>query len=130
MTELANAIQSAIEIATRLRNMSKKIEDAEIKTLFADLMGQLADAKLECVNLKTEIASLKEKNQEQAAALKKRDEGKPKLANGVYKFEDDDGEFCTRCWDAQKQRIRVTELSGAFRDIGRATCPQCKAVFN
>ena len=50
------ALQNSIEIAGKLRALSKKVEDADFKMLVADLFSQLADAKLDAANLKTELA--------------------------------------------------------------------------
>jgi len=50
------ALQNSIEIAGKLRALSKKVEDADFKMLVADLLNKLADAKLDAANLKTELA--------------------------------------------------------------------------
>lgn len=60
MPDVVAAIQSAIEIAGRLRSLSKKIEDAEFKMLLAELSESLADTKLEVADLKMQLASAKE----------------------------------------------------------------------
>jgi len=72
MVDVVQAIQSAIEIVGRLRNLSKKIDEAEFRMLLADLSGDLADAKVEVAALKVEIARLTEQNQELAARLAQR----------------------------------------------------------
>ena len=51
------ALQNSIEIAGKLRALSKKVEDADFKMLVADLFNELADAKLDAANLKTELAN-------------------------------------------------------------------------
>lgn len=53
------AIQSAIEIAGKLRDLSKKVEDADFKMLLVDLSDKLADAKLEVATLKADLAEAK-----------------------------------------------------------------------
>ena len=52
------AIQSAIDITGRLRNLSKKIEDSNFKMLLADLLGELADAKVKVAQLQGDLAKL------------------------------------------------------------------------
>lgn len=130
MTDVVAAIQSAIEIVGRLRALSKKIEDAEFKMLLADLSGELADAKLEVASLKIELAQMKERHQEQASVLARRDTEKPTLCEGAYQFKDDTGFFCTACFDTRQQRVRVTALPSAFSDMGKWQCPSCQAVLN
>jgi len=57
--DLVAAIQHSIDIAGKLRALTKKIEDADFTMLVADLSNGLADAKLEVANLKGELAEAK-----------------------------------------------------------------------
>lgn len=59
-------IQAALDIAGKLRELSKKVQDADFSILLADLTMQLADTKLEVASLKTELA--KEKEEKEALA--------------------------------------------------------------
>lgn len=95
--------------------------------LLADLTGDLADAKLEVANLKTQLAKAIEENQALAKQLDQRSAGKPTLFDGAYKFEGDEGLFCTACFDAKDKKIRVTPLTGPFRTFGKWKCPSCGA---
>lgn len=61
MTDIISSVSTAITLATRLREISKNIEDAEFKNLLADLSLELADAKLKIADLISENAELKEK---------------------------------------------------------------------
>lgn len=130
MVDVFQAIQSAIAIVDRLRNLSRKIEDAEFRMLLADLSGDLADAKVEVAGLKIEVAKLTQENQELAARLAQRDSAKPIFSEGVYRFEGEDGHFCTACFDVRQRRVRLTPLQGAFTTFGRWECPSCKALFS
>lgn len=127
MADVIAAIQSAIEIAVRLRALSKKIEDSEFKMLLADLSDNLADAKLEVAELKTQLAKAKEEIQEQAQRLSTRSSKAPTLSEGAYKFVGEEGHFCTACYDTKQQKVRVTPLQGAFMHFGKWRCPACKA---
>jgi len=60
--DLVATIQNSIEIASKLRALSKKVEDADFKMLVADLSNELADAKLEVANLKGALAEAKTKS--------------------------------------------------------------------
>lgn len=129
MTDVVTAIQTAIEIAGKLRTLSKKVEDAEFKMLLADLSGELADAKLEVANLKMELARTKEQLQQKTELLERKETEKPILCEGAYQFTDDPGFFCTACYDTKKERVRVTALSGPFSGFGKWQCPSCQAVL-
>jgi septal ring factor EnvC (AmiA/AmiB activator) len=123
------SLQSAIDIVSKLRDLSKKVEDADFKMLLADLSMELADAKLEMANLKVSLATTIEENEKLKASLAQKNSAKPKLVNGAYAFEGEDGAFCTACWDTKQQHVRVTEQSGAFRRFGKWRCPSCQATF-
>ncbi|MBQ0961964.1 hypothetical protein KAK06_23705 [Ideonella sp. 4Y11] len=122
-------IQNAIEIAGKLRNLSKKIEDAEFRMLVADLSGDLADAKLEVADLKLRLAQSLEESRQLNERLEQRDASKPTLSDGAYKFEGEDGLFCTACFDTLAKKVRVTPLTGAFKTFGKWRCPSCKATL-
>jgi hypothetical protein len=129
MSDVVTAIQTAIEIAGKLRNLSKKVGDAEFKMLLADLSGELADAKLEVASLKMELAKAKEQLQQQAERFGQQQTEKPILCEGAYQFPDEPGFFCTACYDTKKQRVRVSALSGPFAAFGKWQCPSCNAVL-
>jgi len=60
VTDIISSVSTAITLATRLREISKNIEDAEFKNLLADLSLELADAKLKMADLISENAEMKE----------------------------------------------------------------------
>ncbi len=130
MVDVIPAIQTAIEIVGKLRALSKKIEDAEFKMLLADLSGELADAKLEVANLKMELSKLIEQNAELNSRLLQRESDKPMFVDGAYTFKNDDGQYCTACYDTQHLRVRLSKLKPPFNDIGTWQCPSCSAVLD
>ncbi|MBD9482144.1 hypothetical protein IB229_04125 [Pseudomonas sp. PDM14] len=129
MSEVLSAIQSAIEIATKLRNLSKKIEDAEIKMLLADLSNELADAKLEMANLKIALAQETEKSTRLSSQLSTKSESKPKVKEGAYEFEHEEGLFCTACFDSKDKKIRLKDMPRDFLFAGKWECPVCNASY-
>lgn len=129
MIEVISSIQSAIEIVGKLRDLSKKIEDAEFKMLLADLSCELADTKLEVANLKNQLAEEIEKNNRLEKIIDQREMDKPELSNGLYKFSGEDGLFCTACFDANDKKIRVAALSSTFGAIAKWRCPVCKSTY-
>lgn len=126
--DVVASIQNAIVIAGKLRALSKKIEDADFKMLLADLSHDLADARLEAANLKLEISKLTEQNGSLQQQLAARSTQKPKVAEGAYVFTDDDGHFCTACYDVRHQRVRLARVPQGFDDLATWQCPVCGAV--
>jgi hypothetical protein len=102
--DIVGNLSAAIALAKRLREISSNIEAAEFKNVLADLTSELADAKLEAA------------------------EGSPPsgLKWGLYQWNGDQGLFCTACWDARKQKSRVTRVNKAGV---MWMCPVCKATF-
>lgn len=130
MVDVVASVQSAIEIVGKLRALSKKLENAELKMLLADLSGELADAKLEVANLKTQLANASDENRRLSTLLESRMTAKPMLSDGAYQFEGEEGRFCTACFDTKEQKVRVTPLQGAFKTFGKWTCPSCHATYS
>jgi hypothetical protein len=129
IVDVIASIQHAIEIAGKLRTLSKTVENADFKMLLADLSSDLADAKLHVAELKIQLAKAVEENQRLTETLNRRDTAKPSLSEGAYKFDGEEGLFCTACFDTQSKRVRVTALTGAFRTFGKWRCPSCKATL-
>lgn len=129
MLDVIASIQSAIDIAAKLRVLSKKVEDADFKMLLADLSGDLADAKLEVAQLKIEISRLTSENAELKEKLNARVTSKPDVSEGAYVFSGEEGHFCTACFDVHGRKVRLASLPDAFRDLARWQCPSCQATI-
>ena len=121
--EILTSINASIEIVKRLREISKNIEVAEFSNLLADLSNELADSKMEVVTLKEKVINLKEK----IRGLERKEESKNEVKTvkmGCYLFEDDNGLYCTACFDTKGDKIRTTRIRGGYRK-----CPVCNAVL-
>jgi len=123
------SLQHAMEIAGKLRALSKKVEDAEFTMLLADLTSELADAKLEVADFKTRLAACLEENEALKKSLNQKTTQVPALSDGAYAFEGEEGLFCTACFDSSQKKVRVSPLTGAFRHFGKWRCPVCKATL-
>ena len=128
--ELIQSVSTAIDIARKLRELSKKIADADLKMLVADLTEQLADAKLAAANLKTELAEARS----EIADLKQRQSAitseKPSVVGGGYKFENDTNLYCTGCFDSNGKKILLSKSGKDFADVfGKWNCPICKQYY-
>jgi hypothetical protein len=128
--EMIESIQAAIGIVTKLRELSKKLVDAEFKMLLADLSNDLADAKLQASNLKTELADLKTQFLEQREKMSLQTSTKPRFENGGYIFEGDESLYCTGCFDSGGKKIRLNKANPPFTTFGKWDCPVCKQYFN
>jgi hypothetical protein len=117
------AIDQAITLARRLRDISKNVAEVEFKNVLADLSNELADAKLEIVALKEQVAAT---NEELRLARIPSSTGaeKPTIKWGAYEFPGEDGLFCTACYDTKRQKIHTTRLNSQYRQ-----CPVCKALL-
>jgi len=128
--DIVTSIQSAITIVGKLREFSKRVEDAEFKMLLADLSLELADAKLEVADLKTELAAAKTEIQKHKVEIANREGTKPSIDAGAYIFEGDSSHYCTACFDTKNSRVRLTQLQPPFDTFGKWECPSCHAILS
>ena len=129
MVDPIAAISGAIDIAKKLREVSKKINDADTMNLIADLNLALADVKIE-------VAELKEDNLQLQQQLRKAQEqpdfrSNLELKDGVYFFKEPvdgrpDGPYCPTCFDVDERLVIISEMGESFRDLGRFHCNHCK----
>lgn len=122
--DIISTVSNSISLVKRLREISKHIEEAEFKSLLADLASELADVKLEAANLKEQLASLQDEVRVLKATSPDKDEMPIGTKWGCYQFKDDDGLYCTGCWDSQRKKIRTNRATSRFR-----SCPVCKAAI-
>lgn len=126
--DVLSLIQQALDASSKLKELAKKIEDAEFRMLLADLHSALADAKLESVDLKMKLAAAQEAVLQLEQQLVQRESGEPVLSDGCYSFPGTEGEFCTCCWDTQRRKVRVHPTQPDFNFAGKWTCPACKSM--
>ena len=124
ITDAFAAINTSITLVSRLREISSHINEAEFKNLLADLSIQLADAKLQIAGLKEQLAD----QVDEIRALKRAaPEGKEKPSGtkwGCYQFKDDDGLYCTACYDTKGAKSRTNRVNSMMR-----MCPVCQATL-
>ncbi|RUO22608.1 hypothetical protein CWE08_05390 [Aliidiomarina iranensis] len=119
---MITTISTAITLVKRLREISKNIEDAELKGGLADLSSELADLKLEAASHKEHIAALQEENTLLKRTSLPTDEKPIGRKWGCYQFKDDDGLYCPGCWDSKRKKSSTTRVDTQFRH-----CPVCNA---
>lgn len=122
--DIISTISNSISLVKRLREISKNIEEVEFKNLLADLASELADVKLEAADLKEKLSTLQDEVRVIKATTPDKDEMPIGIMWGCYQFKDDDGLYCTGCWDSQRKKIRTNRATSRFR-----TCPVCNAAI-
>jgi len=122
--DITSAVNNAIALVQRLREISKNITEAKFKNLLADLSNELADLKLETAALKEQMAHLKEENRILISTSQPADEKPIGVKWGCYQFGGNEGLYCTACWDSKRRKSRTTRLNTRFRQ-----CPVCKALI-
>ena len=115
-------LDHAITLVRRLREISKNVAESEFKNVLADLANQLADAKLEIAALKEQLATAREELRAVQTAAAPRE--KPTVKWGCYQFPDDEGLYCTACYDTKGAKNRTTRLNANYR-----RCPVCQALL-
>ena len=120
--DIISAVSNSITLVQRIREISKNIEEAEFKNLLADLSSELADVKLEAAALKEKLAAIQEENRILKQTTPPDDEKPIGVKWGCYQFKDDDGLYCTGCWDSKRKKIRTNRATSTHR-----LCPVCRA---
>jgi hypothetical protein len=128
-------ITTVIGIAAKLGDLLKTVEDAEAKTLMADLQLHLASLKVELANQKEEMATLKNDYVQLTGQLRAKNDatGNMVLRDGAYYFATapegrPDGPYCTRCRDIDNRLVLVSDIS--VLAFGKWRCPQCRNNFS
>ncbi|AMF92405.1 hypothetical protein AL536_02690 [Vibrio fluvialis] len=128
MSDVLGSIGQAINLAKRLREISKNIEDAEFKNLLADLNLELADTKLALADvmeqnstLKLEVNELKNSQGNNLSQLEFRD--------FAYYGANNDGPFCSACYETKNKQVTLSKVSGTFSTFGHHKCPSCKQYY-
>lgn len=129
MDVVAN-LSNAIEIAKKLRELSKKIEEADFRMLLAGLTDQLGDAKLQAANLKIELAEALGKISELERRAVQVASAEPQVHDGAYVFGDITRHYCTGCYDTRGQKILLNELKGTWAHFGKWQCPACDKTYS
>ncbi|WP_313030460.1 hypothetical protein [Brucella sp.] len=125
------AVTGALKVVNELRAIDAQFDKAELKARLADVMSQLADAKMGLIEASDAIdAEKKETNR-----LKQAFEFRGTLVEHKgFKYEtfEDGGPkgepFCPRCEQNLGRFYRLTQVRGG--GYSNLVCPDCKANFN
>ncbi|QDP02198.1 hypothetical protein [Thalassotalea sp. PS06] len=129
ITSLAAALgslKSATELAKIIKNSGASLEQAEIKLQMADLIGALADTKIDLAEVQQILIS---KDEEIAKLTTKLNTRKSVIWEKPYYFvlknnDERDGPFCQQCYDNDEKLIR---LQGGGSNLWG--CTSCKNKY-
>ena len=122
--DIVASINHSISVVARLHEISKNISEAEFKNLLADLANDLADAKVRIAELNGKIALQAQEIQSLKAADPSARQRPTGTQWGCYKFEGEEGLFCTACYDSKGKRSITNRINSRSR-----SCPVCKATI-
>ena len=125
-------IKTATEIAQLLKTSDETYIRAELKLKLAELMEALADAKISISEFK-EIVKKKDDRIKELESRFESDLNKQEemiFKNGAYFTKNDDGPFCTGCYDTKHLKVRLTNMPRDFHNIAKYRCPNCKVTYN
>jgi hypothetical protein len=91
------------------------------------LESHISDLKIKVNEISNENLKLKEENRILNEKISLAIE-KPQLKNGLYYFNED-GPYCTSCWDENKEKIRLIETVQALQSFGNFKCPVCRTNY-
>ncbi|MBE9160082.1 hypothetical protein IQ265_25130 [Nodosilinea sp. LEGE 06152] len=127
--------RAAIDSLKMLNQYADEVKDSQKRGEFMRLIGELsvelAETQIRLAERMRENHELKDvitDLQKEIESLKS-PPSKPLLKKGLYYSEDEDGPFCTSCYDDQSKLIRVVEMPQVMRTLGRYKCPKCNAVY-
>jgi hypothetical protein len=121
--DIVATINHTISIVGRVREIAKNIAEVEFKNLLADLASELADARFHIADLKTQLSVQIEELQALKAAVPENKQSRS-IRWGCYKFDGQEGLFCTSCNDLKGKKSLTNRLNSSHR-----SCPICKAVI-
>ena len=124
VAEYVTGIKAAWELAKAVKTSAEAIDDAQIKLQIAELIGALADAKIEAAENAETISELTQK-------LKNRSE---MIFTGRVYYRtveggENEGPFCSVCYDSDSKAIRLQPNSDdRHHDDWR--CHVCTTYFS
>lgn len=125
VTAVLGSIKTATEIAQYIKNSDLSLEKAETKLKLAELIGALADAKLEVVGVQETLAGAEVRIRELERQLRIRE--KLTWKEPAYWLEANgktEGPYCQKCYDTETKLVRLQGDGD-----GRYECKACNSNF-
>jgi len=117
------SVKSAIEIAKLLKDSADSFDKAEVKLQLAELIGSLADAKMQIAEIQEVLI---ESDKERKELINKLNLKENLIYEKPYYFkkisvQEKDGPFCQLCYDKDSKLIRLQDWEN-----GEWNCLSCK----
>jgi len=121
--EYVTGVKTAWELAKAIKASADAIDDAQMKLQVAELIGALADARVEAAESSELIASLQQQLKSKALM---------KFNGSVYykvtEGEEKEGPWCPTCYDARGLEIRLQK--NQTRAVqANWNCKECNGFF-
>jgi chromosome segregation ATPase len=124
ISEATRSISTGIDAVKKLADLAMKTQNIDLQEGILELREQLLFAKESLLNAREEISDLKEENRSLTKQLEKSKETaaiEMEVKRSLYYVKSSgDGPFCPRCFDVDKQQVRLSKMGPLFN------CPQCK----
>ena len=133
-SELFQAISAGKSVVDGLKTLATYAEEVkdigkrgEFMRIIGELSIDLAETQIKLAEKLAEASELKEQVNTLQQEIKrlKNPETKMIIKDGLYYGPDNDGPFCTGCYDNNQKTIRVVKRSGNFLRLGMYKCPVC-----
>lgn len=125
ISTVLSSIKTASDLAKLIKGSEISLKDAEIKLKLADLIGALADAKIEL----SEIHTLLQTKEQEITDLRTQLDLNQKVTweKPYYWFgpkEDVNGPYCQNCYDDKSKLIRLQGNGEGWWE-----CKSCESTF-
>lgn len=125
ITAALGSIKAAADLAKLIKDSGASLEQAEIKLKIAELIGSLADAKIELATIQGALLEKDHKIEELTQLINvKATVQWEKPYYWVVNGDEKDGPFCQKCYDTGNQLVR---LQGGGTRAWR--CHACDGAF-
>ena len=125
VTAALGSIKAATEIAKLIKDSDISLEKAETKLKLAELIGSLADAKLEVINMQQLLAETEARIKELQVELQV--QKALRWQEPLYWLDNEsgsDGPYCQHCYDSARKLIRLQGNGEGWYE-----CKACKNSY-
>ena len=121
--EYVASVKTAWDLAKAVKVLADAIDDAQMKLQVAELIGALADARIQAAESSELIASLQQQLKSKSQ-MKFNGHVYYKIAEG----QEDDGPWCPTCYDARSLEIRLQPFT-KHSSYSKWACRECKNQY-
>jgi DNA repair exonuclease SbcCD ATPase subunit len=129
------AVKNAIDGINLLKKYADDVKDiqqrGELHRIIGELSIELSKAQIQLsqqLRVNDELAAKVERLEKENEELKHPQVSLTFKNSAYYRVEDNDGPFCTKCYDEDRKLIRLSSLGSKF-GVNHLRCPSCRAAF-